>query len=152
MSATAPLRGAIQKRIRIPLVDRENPTRGFTLVELLVVMAIIGTLISLLLPAVQAARSSARNTECRNHIKQLGLAISNYEGANKKLPPAGLCGDRIEDTIEGPFNPRGGQMLSWVVLVLPYMEETSLYRQFNLNQSVLAQSGDPQAVPLAIMT
>jgi prepilin-type N-terminal cleavage/methylation domain-containing protein/prepilin-type processing-associated H-X9-DG protein len=125
--------------------------RGFTLIELLVVIAVMGVLIAMLLPAVQAARESGRRMQCCNKLRQLALAVNSYEDANKRYPPAGLMGPRIVDLEKGPMNPRSGQMLSWIVLVLPFMDEQQLSRQFDPSQSVLLQNGDPQATPLPML-
>ena len=88
--------------------------RGFTLVELLVVITIIGILIALLLPAVQAAREAARRAHCVNNLKQVGVAMHNYENAYKTLP-VGACGCCYG---------------TWLLFTLPYLERGSLYEQY----------------------
>jgi prepilin-type N-terminal cleavage/methylation domain-containing protein/prepilin-type processing-associated H-X9-DG protein len=104
---------------------------AFTLVELLVVIAIIGILIALLLPAVQAAREAARRNQCTNNLKQIGLAIVNYESAKKKYPQArnsdGAESNACRPCALLPDNVRW-QGSSAFVLLLPYLEEEALYR------------------------
>jgi prepilin-type N-terminal cleavage/methylation domain-containing protein len=120
---------------------------AFSLVELLVVIAIIGILISLLLPAVQAARESARRAQCTNNLKQLATAAMSYDTARKFLPPSGLV-DTVAKRYQGItysiVPQRTGKMMSWAVLLLPYFEQNNLYQQFDLEKSVLEQPNEPQ--------
>lgn len=105
-------------------------SRGFTLVELLVVIAIIGVLVALLLPAVQAARESARRTQCSNHLKQMGLAFHNHEDSLKHLPTGGWGWNYVGDP-DGGFaeNQPGG----WTYNILPWIEQNNL-REIGLGQ------------------
>lgn len=120
--------------------------RAFTLVELLVVIAIIAILVSLLLPAVQSAREAARRAQCSNNQRQVALAVIAYEGVHGRLPASGLVGENEDaDLGFGAFDPKSGKMISWMVLILPQMEETNLFDRFNLRRSILEQPSDPQA-------
>lgn len=129
---------------------------GFTLVELLVVILLIGILISILLPAVQSARESARRAQCASNMRQVALGVLNYEVNHERLPasgivnlvdasvPAASAGDGEQFQVQ-IFNHLGGKRISWLVLVLPYLEEQALYDRFDLAKTIFAQPGDPQA-------
>ena len=96
-------------------------SRGFTLVELLVVIAIIGVLVALLLPAVQAARESARRTQCINNLHNIGLALHNYASARETFPP----GDVRHATYGGGTQIKS--MYGWISLIMPYIEEANAH-------------------------
>jgi prepilin-type N-terminal cleavage/methylation domain-containing protein len=111
-------------------VLRRSCRRGFTLVELLVVIAIIGVLVALLLPAVQAARESARRIQCSNHLKQIGLAFHNHHDSLGHLPTGGWGWNYVGDP-DGGFseNQPGG----WTYNILPYIEQQAL-REIGIGQ------------------
>jgi prepilin-type N-terminal cleavage/methylation domain-containing protein len=96
--------------------------RGFTLVELLVVIAIIGILVGLLLPAVQAAREAARRMQCQNNLKQMGLALHNYESTYGRFPAGGYGTHLNLDT-----------GFSWMISILPYCEQANIYNQLTFS-------------------
>lgn len=108
------------------IVTPQVARRGFTLVELLVVIAIIGVLVALLLPAVQAAREAARRLQCTNQMKQLGLAVHNYESAKRVLPPS-------------HSNAPKHNFLSYI---LPYIEQSGIAAQFDLTKDWDAAPAD----------
>lgn len=127
---------------------KRRMSHGFTLVELLVVIAIIGILVGLLLPAVQAAREAARRMSCSNNIRQVGLAILNYESAYKKLPhswggPAQL-GGYTADADWGVQRVHIGR-LSFVVSVLPQMEQQAIFQAIQSNTVGSSTWADPTA-------
>jgi prepilin-type N-terminal cleavage/methylation domain-containing protein/prepilin-type processing-associated H-X9-DG protein len=128
---------------------------GFTLVELLVVIAVIGILIALLLPAVQQAREAARRIQCASNIKQIALAVQNYETSNKKLPAAGTYDDPSTalyvDSSYIRIELRSGTNYSWLVAILPYVEEQALFDQFDLTRRVTENSSNPQSAQPEIL-
>lgn len=116
------------------------PFGGFTLVELLVVIAIIGVLVALLLPAVQAAREAARRISCQNNVKNLALAVLNYENQRNELP-AGTDAERLRvGALQSELvNLYSGTQFSWVVRVLPFVEQQALYDQFDFERTAFDQ-------------
>jgi prepilin-type N-terminal cleavage/methylation domain-containing protein/prepilin-type processing-associated H-X9-DG protein len=140
MSSRLP--NASPRRIRL--------ARGFTLIELLVVIAIIAILVSLLLPAVQAAREAARRTQCRNNLKQIGLALHNYHDTYNTLPP-------------GVVHKSGNQNVAalasygWGTFILPQLEQSTLFQSMQTNgvdlDQLLRQTGNAaQQLPLTKLT
>src|SRR5437879_4300140 len=106
---------------------RRRRRKGFTLIELLVVIAIIAVLVALLLPAVQQAREAARRSQCKNQLKQLGLAIHNYHESFNCLPP----GNTAAINTSGGFSRWGG--VSVHTMILPNIDQAPLYNQYNFN-------------------
>jgi prepilin-type N-terminal cleavage/methylation domain-containing protein len=114
------------------------PRPGFTLIELLVVIAIIAVLIGLLVPAVQKVREAANRMKCSNNLKQLGLALHNYESTHGYFPPSGKSYSWCKTTsnrFPGEVFPRDPIQynLNGLVLLLPYLEQTNLYQLYNPN-------------------
>lgn len=99
------------------MLNDHRPRRAFTLIELLVAISIIALLIALLLPAIMQAREAARRTQCRNNLKQIGLALHNYHAAHKSFP--------IGARSQSGFGP------SWFVGILPFIDQANLYQQFD---------------------
>ena len=109
--------------------------RAFTLIELLVVISIIGVLIGMLLPAVQAVRESARRAHCLNNLKQLGLAVQNYHDTQNQIPPS-----RAADGF-----------LTWPVYLMPFTEDQNLYERFDMKAMYVDQDVDIVKVNMPTM-
>jgi prepilin-type N-terminal cleavage/methylation domain-containing protein len=115
--------------------------RGFTLIELLVVIAIIAILIGLLLPAVQKVREAASRLRCQNNLKQIGLALHNYESSNGRFPPAGVY----------PVAATAGDAWSVQAQILPYIEQANLYQLVNFSAAANTQDAvTRQRIPIYV--
>src|SRR5438105_6411662 len=106
--------------------------QGFTLIELLVVIAIIAMLLGLLVPAVQKVREAMARLECKNNLKQIGLALHNYHGAFKCLPPGYSSAVAADNSDLGPG-------WGWAAHLLPFLEQDNLYKNINFSAGI----GDP---------
>jgi prepilin-type N-terminal cleavage/methylation domain-containing protein/prepilin-type processing-associated H-X9-DG protein len=138
----------------------EPDRRAFTLVELLVVIAIIGVLVALLLPAVQAARESARRSQCTNNVKQLALACMSFHDANGEFPPALTYSEKAL-TARGNTPTRNGMPNvdanplhgpNWVIMILPYIEQQALKARFDFSQYISADlNQEPRSQTITTM-
>lgn len=122
---------------------RHTLRRAFTLIELLVVIAIIAVLVALFLPAVQQAREAARRSQCRNNLKQIGLAAHNYESGHRTFPPGvlGTSGSAAQ-----------GQLLhTWLVQILPYVEQQTIQATYDFNRRFdVAANAPAVAAPIPV--
>lgn len=119
-------RGRVSPKLGIRVSEKRD--YGFTLVEVLVVISIIGVLVAFLLPAIQSAREAARRTKCQNNLKQIGVAIQNHHDTRKAFPMGRNGIDQMA--------------VSWAFFLLPYMEETAVYNSWNSKARVDDPSND----------
>ena len=124
----------------LPTSHHASRIRAFTLVELLVVIAIIGVLVSLLLPAVQASRESARQASCANNLKQMGLAIENYQNSKQLYPPS--------TNLDLTNNWSYLEQHSWASLILPYQEQGNLFDTINFERPLRHRDNLPIATTI----
>lgn len=114
--------------------DHRRRRRGFTLIELLVVIGIIALLVALLLPAIQQAREAARRTQCRNNLKQMGLALQNYHDTSGSFPPVLVVNPGPSAQTGYPFG-----WWSWYLRILPQIEQTPLYEQIDTDDDLILE-------------
>tara|TARA_R110002095_G_C4220572_1_gene236993 strand:+ start:74 stop:1000 length:927 start_codon:yes stop_codon:yes gene_type:complete len=120
--------------------------RGFTLIELLVVIAIIAILIALLLPAVQQAREAARRSQCKNNLKQIGLALHNYHDIHRTFPPGWVARGTAWGNTYCNANGANHQA-PWTVMILPLLDQTNLYSKFDLGGLFSSSDGQVPTTP-----
>ncbi|MBI5757256.1 MAG: DUF1559 domain-containing protein, partial [Planctomycetales bacterium] len=134
-----PLRVSVSPSLRVSLPPHlrvwQRPLRGFSIIELLVVIVIIALLIALLLPAVQKARESARRTQCRNNFRQIGLALHNYESQHDVFPPSSTS--QIDYGVWSP-NSTQYHLHSMFTLLLPFLDQSPMASMIDYNASALA--------------
>ena len=118
----------------------QGQRRAFTLIELLVVIAIIGVLIGLLLPAVQAAREAARRAQCVNNLKQIGLALHNYDGSHQTFPSGYVSKFDVSGNDTGPG-------WGWAAMLLPQFEQTPLFNSINFNLAIEDPANSTSRLP-----
>ena len=124
---------------------RRNKTHtGFTLVELLVVVAIIGILIAMLLPAVQSVRDAARRTHCMNNLRQIGLATIQFHDTNSAFPPARTT---TGSEVFNLFRQSGAD--SWFVRIMPFIEQNNLHQKWDFNLKYEDQADEAVATPVS---
>lgn len=132
---------AADRRQESLIAKRESaPRDGFTLIEVLVAIAIIGVLVALLLPAVQASREAARRTRCKNNLRQLGVAFHSYADVARQLPPAYVA---VRNSILPQFLGIEGQhddanIHTYGEFLLPFIEQSAIYKQIDFTQPYFA--------------
>lgn len=137
----------IRSRALVAVHRKSNRGSGFTLIELLVVIAVIAILVALLLPAVQQAREAARKTQCKNNLKQIGVALHNYHDVHNFLPPFFVNENRqgINHTRIAQLAPKRA---NWLVMLLPYVDQAPLYDSWDMNSSAASNSGRSIKIPV----
>jgi prepilin-type N-terminal cleavage/methylation domain-containing protein len=114
-------------------VNRRLRKRGFTLIELLVVIAIIAILMALLVPAVQKVRAAAALSQCQNNLRQIGLALCNFETEHRCFSPGSLTG--ANDAFNAKFGAAPGTVHGWAIFALPYIEKGDVYKEYTFKVS-----------------